>query len=98
MVIIMKFPKSKKMLCPKCNKHTEHTVKQAKKKGRGKAHPNCQAQRRFKRKLEGYGSFPRPNPKGEGKPTKRLDLRYTCKECGKASTRSGFKVKKFELT
>ncbi|MEM5871597.1 MAG: 50S ribosomal protein L44e [Candidatus Aenigmatarchaeota archaeon] len=93
----MKFPKSINTYCPKCKKHTEHMVKVAKRKARSSAHPLSQAQRRFERKLKGYGSFPRPKARGEGKPTKKVDLRLTCKECGKAHTKKGFRVKKFEL-
>lgn len=93
----MKFPKTIRTYCPKCKKHAGHTVKQSKRKGRSQAHPNSQSQRRFKRKMEGYGSFPRPNPKGKGKPSKKVDLRLTCKECGKAHTKKGFKAGKFEL-
>ncbi len=94
----MKFPKIVRTYCPKCKKHTEHSVKQSKRKGRSSAHPLSQSQRRFDRKMKGYGSFPRPNPSGEGKPTKKLDLRLTCKICNKAHTKKGFRVKKFELT
>jgi large subunit ribosomal protein L44e len=54
-------------------------------------------QRIFKRKLKGYTSFPRPQPDHE-KTTKRVDLRYKCKECGKKHTRGeGWRAKKFEL-
>ena len=93
----MKYPKTMSVYCPKCKKHTEHTVSLNKRLGRGMAHPTSQAQRRFKAKLKGYGSFPRPNPHGDGKPTKKVDLRYKCKECKKLQTRKGFRVKKFEL-
>ena len=93
----MKYPKTVRTLCPFCKKHTEHSIKQSKRKGRSKAHPLSQSQRRFKRKLKGYGSFPRPNPKGEGKPTKKVDLRLTCSECKKAHTKKGFRVRRFEL-
>ena len=95
----MKYPKSKKTYCPKCRKHTEHTVSTSSRKARGKAHPMSEAQRRFKAKLKGYGSFPRPNPKGDGKPTKKLDLRLKCKVCNKSRTMGsgGFRAKKFEL-
>lgn len=93
----MKYPKTVRTLCPSCKKHTEHTVKLASKKGRSKAHTMSQSVKRFQRKMEGYGSFPRPNPRGEGKPTKKVDLRLKCKECGKTHTKKGFRVKKFEL-
>jgi len=93
----MKYPKVIKALCPYCKKHTEHTVKQVKKKARGSAHPMSQSQKRFERKTRGYGGFPRPKPKGEGKQTKKLDLRLQCKVCGKKQTKKGFRIKKFEL-
>ncbi|MFH1237342.1 MAG: 50S ribosomal protein L44e [Candidatus Aenigmatarchaeota archaeon] len=94
----MKFPKTVNAYCPTCKKHMEHTVKQAKRKGRSSAHPLSQSQRRFKRKMDGYGSFPRPKPTGEGKPTKKVDLRFICKKCGKMHTKKGFRAGKFELT
>jgi large subunit ribosomal protein L44e len=93
----MKFPKIVNTYCPTCKKHTEHTIKQSKRKGRSTAHPQSQSQRRFDRKMKGYGSFPRPKPTGEGKPTKKVDLRFKCKDCGKAHTRKGFRARKFEL-
>jgi large subunit ribosomal protein L44e len=93
----MKFPKIVNTYCPTCRKHTEHTIKQSKRRGRSAAHPQSQSQRRFDRKMKGYGSFPRPNPKGEGKPTKKVDLRLKCKECGKQHTKRGFRARKFEL-
>lgn len=93
----MKFPKTMKTMCPTCKKHTKHTVKLVKKRSRSSAHPASLAQRRFKRKLKGYGSFPRPNPKGEGKTTKKLDLRLQCGECKKMHTKKGFRAGKFEV-
>ena len=93
----MKYPKSTRTLCPKCRKHTMHDVLLVKKKPRSKAHPKSQSQKRFQRKMKGYGSFPRPKPAGEGKVVKKLDLRLKCKECGKMHTKKGFRAKKFEL-
>ena len=91
----MKFPKKIKTYCPFCNKHTEHEVEIAKKRPRGTM---THGMRRFNRKLEGYGSFPKENPKGREKPTKKLDLRYKCLNCGKKHMRGfGWRAKKFEL-
>jgi len=97
--LTMKYPKTMNTYCPHCRKHTEHTVSTSSRKARGKARPMSEAQRRFKAKLRGYGSFPRPNPKGDGKPTKKIDIRLKCKECSKSHTKSKgtFRVKKFEL-
>lgn len=90
----MKFPKTVRIYCKYCNKHTPHTVEVVKKKSRRKL---AQGQRRFRRKLKGYGSFPKPKPSYE-KPTKKIDLRYKCKECGKKHTKGkGFRVKRFEI-
>ncbi len=93
----MKFPKTIKTYCATCKKHQEHTVKLASKKGRSKAHPMSQSVKRFQRKMKGYRGFPRPKPKGEGKPTKKVDLRLQCRECKKTHTKRGFRIKKFEL-
>jgi len=93
----MKYPKLVKAYCPKCKKHTEHGVKQIKKRARSSAHPMSQSVKRFERKMKGYHGFPRPQPSGDGKPSKKVDLRYQCKVCGKMQTRGGFRIKKFEL-
>ena len=95
--MIMKYPKIVMALCPTCRKHTEHTVKQIKKRGRSTAHPASKSVKRFERKMKGYHGFPRPQPSGDGKPTKKVDLRLLCKVCGKMHTKSGFRIKKFEL-
>lgn len=93
----MKYPKTVNALCPTCRKHTQHTIKLVKKKGRSTAHPASQSAKRFERKIRGYRGFPRPQPSGEGKPTKKVDLRLQCKVCGKMHTKVGFRIKKFEL-
>ncbi len=92
----MNIPKTQKRYCPYCKKHTEHTIRKVSaKKVRGLL---SHGQRIFKRKMKGFGSYPRTNPKGRSKPTKKLDLRYKCKECGKEhSIGKGFRAKKFEI-
>jgi len=90
----MKYPKQIKTYCPTCKKHTPHTVEKAKKKTR---RTMAQGQRRFLRKLQGYGSFPRSKPDFE-KPTRRVDLRFKCSVCGKKHIRGrGWRTKKFEI-
>ena len=87
-------PKTVRIFCKHCGKHTKHTVERVKKKSRRKM---SQGERRVNRLKKGYGSFPRPKPHHE-KATKKLDLRYKCKICGKKHTRGkGFRVKKFEI-
>ena len=91
----MKFPQKLQMFCPHCRKHTEHTVETAKKKQRGTL---THGMRIFQRKMAGYGSFPRENPKGREKSTRKLDLRFKCAVCGKKTMHGkGFRVKKFEV-
>jgi large subunit ribosomal protein L44e len=91
----MKFPQKLNIYCPNCRKHTEHTVEIAKKKPRGTM---THGQRRFARKMLGYGSFPKENPKGREKSTKKLDLRFKCSICSKKHLHGkGFRVKKFEI-
>ena len=59
---------------------------------------SAQGQRRFKRKMKGFGSFPKENPKDRAKPSKKLDLRYKCETCKKQHTvGKGFRAKRFEL-
>lgn len=102
----MKIPKMIKRLCSHCKKHTEHKVAQAKKRSPGSAHPLAQfAKKRAhfgkgKGNLGKYGSKPPVSKfKMTGKkPTKKLDLRYECKECKKQSVqRKGLRTKKLEL-
>ena len=91
----MKAPKEQKRYCVYCKKHTLQSIDLAKRRARKE---DTKSQRRFKRKLAGYGSFPKENPKGREKPTRKVDLRYKCKECGKQSViGTGFRVKKYEL-
>ncbi|MFH1445212.1 MAG: 50S ribosomal protein L44e [Nanoarchaeota archaeon] len=94
----MKYPKKVKTYCPKCKKHTEHTVKQSSKKPRGKAHPNSQSNKSKDRNKRGYGGHGKySKPAVTKKPTQKVDLRLICSECKKMHTKKGFRVKKFEL-
>ena len=92
----MKMPKNQRKYCPFCRKHTEHIVEEAKRKPRRQ---DTRSQRRFLRKMKGYGSFPKEKPKGREKPTRKLDFRYKCTVCNKKhSIGEGFRSKKLELT
>ena len=91
----MKIPKNQKKYCPYCRKHTPHTVEEAKRRPRRQ---DTKSQRRFLRKMAGYGSFPKENPKGREKPTKKIDFRYKCTVCGKKHTSgTGYRIKKVEM-
>ncbi len=106
----MKLPKTKKRYCPKCKKHTEHTVAQAKKKTPGSVHTLSHGSKR-RQKLRHRGVGIGTGNKGRysrkaiskfkmtgAKPTKKSDLRYKCKECGKMHMqKKGFRSKKLEI-
>lgn len=88
-------PRRIRTYCPSCGKHTEHEVDRPRKRPPSELKSG---QRRFRRVTRGYGGFPRPKPEGREKPTKRVNLRYTCNECGKAHHKKGSnRAKKFEL-
>ena len=102
----MKIPKIIKRYCPHCKKHTEQKVSQAKKRTPGSQHPLAKfAKKRAgfgkgKGNLGKYGSKPPVSKfKMTGKKTsKKLDLRYECKECKKQTVqRKGIRTKKLEL-
>jgi large subunit ribosomal protein L44e len=97
----MKMPKQIMRYCPTCKKQTEHKVLQVK-GGGGKRNVLNLGTRRFERKREGYGSFPRKKPENckrwGVKLTKKVDLRYQCKDCKKMTIRKrGFRIKKLEM-
>lgn len=104
----MKIPKAKKRYCPKCKKHTEHTVALAKSSGRSKTHPMSRGSKgRMKKRglARGYGNRGRLS-KGAisswkrtgAKTSKKVDLRFKCKECGKMIVQNtGFRVKRPEF-
>lgn len=80
----MKLPRKMKNYCPHCDRHTTHKVIEVKGKSRGSL---TKGQRSFKRKMKGYGSFPREKPKQSStygsKLSEKKDIRLECEECGK---------------
>jgi large subunit ribosomal protein L44e len=91
----MKLPRNIKTYCKSCKKHTLHEVERVKKR---KASELKWGQRRFRRVTAGYRGFPRSKPEGREKPTRRVYLRYRCKDCKKAHQRPCIRAKKFEFT
>ena len=82
----MKMPAKFKTYCPHCRNHQLHEVEKVK-KGKQKARRSHVGNR---------GKFSKV-PGGD-KPTKRINVRYRCKVCGKAHLRAGYRIAKFELT
>ncbi|ABN07469.1 50S ribosomal protein L44e [Methanocorpusculum labreanum] len=91
----MKKPVKFNTYCPYCRKHTEHEVERVKKgKTTGLHWIDRQKARRSNVGNRGkFGKVP-----GGDKPTKKINMRYRCKECGKAHLREGYRAGKFELT
>ncbi|MGV9171909.1 MAG: 50S ribosomal protein L44e [Promethearchaeia archaeon] len=90
----MKFPKTVNRYCPHCRKHQKHTVTKYKKK---QQNPQTEGARRFERKKQGYGSFPREIFHKNAKLNKKTTPLFECLECGKQHYGKSYRVKKFEL-
>jgi len=90
----MKLPHVIKGYCPFCKIHRDLEIERVKSRPRSEM---AQGQRRFRRVTAGYGGFPRPKPEGREKPTRRVHLRYRCKQCKKAHQRRCIRAGKFEL-
>lgn len=92
--IIMKFPKSKRIYCPKCKEHTDHKVSIYKK---GKDTQSAQGARRYARKKRGYGSQPKPIQHNQAKVNKKTTPTYKCTKCNRVVIGKGLRLKKFEI-
>ncbi len=90
----MKIPKSLNAYCPRCKRHTKHSVTMYK---AGKRRSLAEGQRRYERKGEGYGSKRKPEQKRLAKTTKKVVLKLKCSECGFISHRKGIRLKKAEM-
>lgn len=89
----MKIPKSINTYCPRCKTHTQHSVTIYK---HGKRRTLAEGQRRYLRKLQGYGSKRKPEQKRFAKVTKKVTLRLKCTKCGYTLHRKGVRLKKAE--
>lgn len=90
----MKYPRTLNRYCPKCRKHTIHTVAVYKK---GKENMLNHGRRRVERKKKGYGSFPKEIFHKNAKINKRTTPLLECPDCGKKQYAKSYRVKKFEL-
>ena len=102
----MKITKKKNRYCKHCKKHTEHSVAQAKKKERGSLKRGSINRARKRGHGRGFGNLGRFGSRpaiskfkmSGAKSSKKVDLRYKCKECGKSSVqKKGFRAKKVEF-
>lgn len=101
----MKLPKTVKRLCPKCKKHTEHKVMQAKKRAASSLTYGSKVRARDRGKARGHGNRGRYSKPAVtkfkltgAKASKKTDLRYECKVCKKTHCqKKGFRAKKVEF-
>lgn len=90
----MKVPKTITTYCPRCGRHVEHAVSIYR---HGKRRTLAAGQRRYLRKLEGYGSKRKPEQKRFAKVTKKVVLKLKCTKCGYIQHRKGVRLKRAEL-
>jgi len=99
----MKIKKETKRYCPICKKSTTQTVSAAKKRERGSLKFGSRLRKRgSNRGIGNQGRFSRKAisawKRTGSKVSKKTDLRYKCKECGKSNMqKSGIRSKKVEF-
>ena len=101
----MKSPKIKKAYCPKCKKHTDHKVAQAKNKERGSLKKGSIKRAKKRGRGTGFGNTGKWGSKPAiskwkrtgAKASKKINLILTCKECKKSTISATKRVKKLEL-
>ena len=103
----MKLPKETKRFCKRCKKHTLHKTKQEKNKGKNKTHPMTkfsQVRMKLRGLTTGFGNMGARSRKPGGawkrfnkKHSKKIDIRYICKECNYVSCNGTKRTKKFSI-
>jgi len=91
----MKIPKIVTTYCPKCRKHTEHSVSLYKK---GRDRSLAEGNRRYERKQEGYGGQRKPKQRRTAKTTKKQTLLLKCNVCGYTIQKMGVRLRKMEIS
>jgi large subunit ribosomal protein L44e len=90
----MKMQKELRKFCPKCKSHTVQAVSIYKK---GKERKTAQGARRHAEDKKGYGGQKFPELKRTAKTTKKITLRYTCKNCQRKTMKEGMRMRKLEI-
>jgi len=90
----MKVPKEINTYCPKCKKHTSHSIALYKK---GKDRAAALGARRHAEDKKGYGGQKFPELKRTAKTTKKMTLKYKCKVCNYTIQREGMRLRKLEI-
>lgn len=91
---IMKIQKELRKFCPKCKTHTSQVIAIYKK---GKDRRTAEGARRHEEDKRGYGGQKFPELKRTAKTSKKITLRYTCKNCQRKSMREGMRIRKLEI-
>ncbi|MCP8310060.1 MAG: 50S ribosomal protein L44e [Candidatus Methylarchaceae archaeon HK01B] len=91
----MKIPKEIRTYCPRCKRHTAHSVAIYKK---GKERSMALGSRRHAEDKKGYGGQKFPELKRSAKTTKKQTLKFKCKDCNYQIVRYGIRLKKMEIT
>jgi large subunit ribosomal protein L44e len=90
----MKVPKEMNVYCPRCKKHSPHSVSLYKK---GKERALAIGARRHEREKHGYGGQKWPELKKTAKTTKKQLLKLKCKECNYTVYRLGIRLRKLQF-
>ena len=101
----MKLPKHGMRYCPKCKKHTDQKIQQNKKKNPSSLTKGAKQRMRKRGRARGSGNLGKLSKgaltkwKRYGKKqSKKTDLRYECKECGKKTAqKKGTRAKRVEF-
>lgn len=90
----MNVPKTITTYCPRCKKHTEHSVSLYK---AGKQRSLAWGARRQERRLHGYGGQKFPELKRTAKTTKKMTAKLECKTCSHTVSRYRTRLRKMEI-
>jgi large subunit ribosomal protein L44e len=90
----MKMQKELRKFCPKCKTHTVQSVSIYKK---GRDRKTAEGARRHAEDKKGYGGQKFPELKRTAKTTKKITLRYTCKNCQRKTMNKGIRMRKMEI-
>ena len=90
----MKIEKELHKYCPRCKNHTSQVVAIYKK---GKDRRVAEGARRHAEDKKGYGGQKFPELKRTAKTTKKITLRYTCKNCQRKTMKEAIRMRKLEI-
>ena len=90
----MKIGKELQKYCPGCKSQTSQAVAIYKK---GKDRKVAEGARRHAEDKKGYGGQKFPELKRTAKTTKKITLRYTCKNCQRKTMKEGIRMRKLEI-